>query len=160
MLHGVRMGLVLLVAAAVGCGGSDTSRSGLLAAAARDSARKADSVKAVQASKTLKVTNVMIGKRISADNRITEPTFQFAPSDTVYISIGTVGRPASASLGAKWVVPNGQVMDSSTKTIQPKGADNTELHASPAKGWKPGTYLIKIYLGSDSVDAKTFAVRK
>ena len=53
----------------------------MAAAAARDSAARADSARAEETSKSLKVTNVMIGKRIGEGSRVTEPTFQFEPVD-------------------------------------------------------------------------------
>jgi hypothetical protein len=102
----------------------------------------------------------MIGKRIGPGSRVTEPTFQFEPIDTVYISIGTVGSPDAAAFRARWTNQKGEVVDSAAKTIQPKGRENTELHASKAKGWAPGAYRITIYANGDSVDSKTFAVRK
>jgi hypothetical protein len=161
MGHVVRVGLAVLVAAAAGCGGGgDTSTAGKAAAAARDSAAKADSARAEETSKTLKVTNVMIGKHIGEGSRVTEPTFQFDPVDTVYVSIGTVGSPDTAAFEAHWTNQKGEVIDSSAKTIQPKGRENTELHAFKAKGWAPGAYRITIYADGDSIDSKTFAVRK
>jgi len=160
MGHVMRVGLTVLIASLAGCGGSEKSTAGLAAAAARDSAAKADSVRAVETSKTLKVTHVMIGKHIGEGGRVTEPTFQFDPVDTVYVSIGTVGSPGTAVFQTHWTNQKGERIDSSTKTIQPKGRDNTEIHVSKAKGWAPGAYRITIYANGDSVDSKTFAVRK
>jgi len=160
MGHVMRVGLTVLIASLAGCGASEKSTAGQAAAAARDSAAKADSVRAVETSKTLKVTHVMIGKHIGEGSRVTEPTFQFDPVDTVYVSIGTVGSPGSAVFQTHWTNQKGEMIDSSTKTIQPKGRDNTEIHVSKAKGWAPGAYRITIYANGDSVDSKTFAVRK
>ncbi len=160
MGHVVRVGLAVFVAAAAGCGSSDTSKAGMAAAATRDSTARADSARAEETSKTLKITNVMIGKRIGEGSRVTEPTFLFEPVDTVYVSIGTVGSPDTAAFQARWTNQKGEVVDSSTRTIQPKGRENTELHATKAKGWAPGAYRITVYADGDSVDSKTFAVRK
>ena len=160
MGHGVRVGLAVLVAAAAGCGSGETSKAGMAAAAARDSTARADSARAEETSKTLRVTNVMIGKRVGEGSRVTEPTFLFDPVDTVYVSIGTVGSPDTAAFQARWTNQKGEVVDSSTKTIQPKGRENTELHATKAKGWAPGAYRITVYANGDSVDSKTFSVRK
>ena len=161
MLHVGRVGLGLLAAAAMGCNAQDTSQAGRAAvAAARDSAARADSARAAETSKTLKITNVMIGKRIGEGGRVTEPTFQFDPADTVYVSIGSVGSPDTAAFAARWTNQKGEVVDSSKTTIQPKGRENTELHATRAKGWTPGAYRVTIYFDGDSVDSKTFAVRK
>ena len=159
MGHGVRVGLAAFIAL-TGCGGGDTSSSGMAAAAARDSAAKADSARVEETAKKLKITNIMIGKRIGEGGRVTEPTFQFEPADTVYVSIGTVGSPDTAAFQARFTNQKGEVVDSSTKSIKPKGRENTEIHAFKAKGWAPGAYRITIYADGDSVDSKTFAVRK
>ncbi|MEO8090832.1 MAG: hypothetical protein ABI703_11085 [Gemmatimonadales bacterium] len=160
MRHVVGVGLVVLVVVAAGCGGGDTSKAGMAAAAARDSVARADSLRAEEKSKSLKITNVMIGKRLGPGDRVAEPTFQFEPVDTVYVSIGTVGSPDSAVFSAHWTNQKGEIVDSTTKRIQPKGRENTEIHASRAKGWAPGAYRITVYADGDSVDSKTFAVRK
>lgn len=111
-------------------------------------------------SKELKVEAVMIGKRIGENKLITEPTFQFAPRDTVYISVRTTGAPESAELTAVWRFQTGQTVDSSSQTIAPQGEENTEFHVSNPKGWPQGTYSVTVYANGDSVDAKNFAVKK
>jgi hypothetical protein len=111
-------------------------------------------------SKELTVAGVMIGKRVDENKLITEPTFQFAPADTVFVSVSTEGMPESAELSAKWLFQTGKVVDSSTQTIKPEGKDNTEFHVSNAKGWPVGTYNVTIYANGDSVDSKNFAVKK
>jgi hypothetical protein len=122
-------------------------------AAARDSTALAN-------AKQLKVQSVMIGRRIGPTKLITEPTFQFAPSDTVYLSVAAAGSPDSARLSVVVIGQNGKIVDSTAETIQPKGHTTAALQAAPAKGWTPGTYRITLYNNGDSVDAKTFAVKK
>ena len=112
------------------------------------------------ATDELTVAGVMIGKRIGQNNLITEPTFQFAPQDTVYVSISTEGAPDSAKLTAVWQFQDGKIVDSSSQTIAPQGDENTEFHVSNPKGWPQGTYRVTIYADGDSVDAKNFAVKK
>jgi hypothetical protein len=141
--------------ALAGCGGGNTGREAQgtetgTAAAPADTA----------ASKDLAVAAVMIGKRIGQGNLITEPTFQFAPKDTVYLSVSTTGKPDSATLSTKWRFQTGQVIDSSSKTIQPEGEDVTEFHVNSPKDWKPGTYSVTLYADGDSVDSKAFVVKK
>ena len=162
MVHVVRGVVVALSAAlvAAGCQGGSSRAEREEAASAAAAAAAADSAKAEEASKDLRVTNIMIGKRIGEGNRVTEPTFQFAPAETVYVSVGTVGSPDTASLKARWINQKGEAVDSSVKTIQPKGRENTALQAARAKGWAPGAYRVTIYANGDSVDSKTFAVAK
>ncbi len=160
MVH-LRGAVALLAATGVsGCEGGGSRADQEKAAATAAAAAAADSAKAEEAAKTMRITNVMIGKRIGEGNRVTEPTFQFNPADTVYVSIGTVGSPDTAAFQVRFSNQKGEVVDSSTKTIQPKGRENTELHAFQAKGWAPGAYRITIYADGDSVDSKTFAVLK
>jgi hypothetical protein len=111
-------------------------------------------------SKELEVAAVMIGKRIGENNLIIEPTFQFAPRDTVYITVSTTGAPDSATLSTKWRFQTGEVLDSSSKTIQPEGEDATEFHVVSPKGWRVGTYSVTVYADGDSVDSKAFVVKK
>jgi hypothetical protein len=153
-------GLCLLVLAAMGCGGETTQAGRAANAAARDSAAKADSVKAIELAKDLKITHVMIGKRIGEGNRITEPTFQFSPADTVYVSVGTMGSPDTAKIEARWTNQRGELVDSSKMSMKPKGRDVIVLQAARAKGWTPGAYRITVYADGDSAETRTFAVQK
>ena len=161
MFHGGRGGAALLISVLlVNCQGGSSRAEQAESAAADSAAAAAVSAKAEEESKTLKITNVMIGKRIGEGNRVTEPTFQFAPSETVYVSVGSVGSPDTVTLAARWTNQKGEVVDSSAQTIQPKGRENTALLAARPKGWAPGAYRITIYANGDSVDSKTFAVAK
>jgi hypothetical protein len=137
-----------------GCGGGNNGRE----AQGTETGAAAPADTAV--SKDLAVAAVMIGKRIGEGNLITEPTFQFAPKDTVYLSVSTTGKPDSASLSTKWRFQTGEVLDSSSKTIQPKGEDVTEFHLTRPKDWKVGTYSVTLYADGDSVDSKAFVVKK
>src|SRR5678809_313570 len=88
MAHIAQVGtpLVMVVVLAGGCGGSDGSRG-----AGAETGAAADSAAAKAASGPRHISNVMIGKRIGSGNRMTDPTFQFAPQDTVYLSVATEG---------------------------------------------------------------------
>jgi hypothetical protein len=155
MTHAARALTAVALLAAVACKGRDSApaagaESGTTATAAADTA----------ASKEFKVASVMIGKRIGESKMVTEPTFQFAPGDTIYASISTEGARENAELRAIWRFQTGQTVDSSTQTISPQGDENTEFHVSNPKGWPVGTYNVTIYANGDSVDSKNFAVKK
>ena len=141
------------------CGGGNRDQ-GTESAALNPEARAADSAAKAATTGSLRVANVMIGKRLGSENRIAEPTFQFAPADTVYVSVGLHGAPADAQLGARWLAQTGKTLDSTTQPIKAGEPGNKEFHLAQPKGWAPGTYLVTLFLNGDSVDAKTFAVRK
>jgi len=107
----------------------------------------------------LKVSNVMIGKRIGAGNHVTEPTFQFAPADTVYVSVGTTGSTGADHLTAAWRSQTGEVLQQSSEPIPP-GGQNAAFHLSQPKGFKVGTYKVVVFLGNDSAETKVFVVKK
>ena len=147
-----RFVLVALVAAVAGCGGESGRSAGTETGAA-------DTAAPAPVSTEFEVASVMIGRRIGDNNLITEPTFQFAPQDTVYISVGTTGISDSTTLTAIWHFQTGKTIDSTSQTIRTEGPQNTEFHVSQPKGWQAGTYKVTVYADGDSVDARTFAVR-
>jgi hypothetical protein len=107
----------------------------------------------------LRVSNVMIGRRLGAGNRITDPTFQFAPTDTVYVSVATEGTSGAGTVTAAWRSQNGEILQQSSQPVGPADR-NAELHLSQDKGLKPGTYKVVLFLGGDSVDTQVFVVRR
>ena len=71
-------------------------------------ARAADSAAHAAATGAQRVANVMIGKRLGPQNRIAEPTFQFQPQDTVFVSMGIQGKPVEGKLSARWLAQGGR----------------------------------------------------
>jgi hypothetical protein len=145
--------LVAVAALAGACGGSDGSDSATRTAMA-DSAKDA-------AAKTaeLRVSNVMIGRRVGAGNHVTEPTFQFAPLDTVYLSVGTSGSTGADHLTAAWRSQTGEIVQQSSEPL-PAAGQNAAFQLSKPKGLKPGVYKVIVFLGDDSAETKVFAVKK
>jgi hypothetical protein len=149
----------LATVALAACGGGGRDR-GTETGAVDTAARAADSAARAATTGAARVANVMIGKRLGPENRIAEPTFQFAPQDTVYVSVGVQGAPADAQLAARWLAQTGKTLDSTAQAVHAGDGANKEFHLAQPKGWAPGTYLVTIYLNGDSADAKTFAVKK
>lgn len=154
MTHIARAGAPLLVVVGLAGACSRSERSSQ-AGGVGDSATLAASV----APAELRVSNVMIGRRIGPGNRITEPTFEFAPQDTVYVSVATEGADEAATLTAAWRSQGGEILQKSSAPVAAAG-ENTEFRLAQPKGLKPGTYKVIIFLGSDSVDTRVFAVKK
>ena len=147
-VHWLALGAVLAA-----CGSGESRAAGTESAAA-DSATLA----ATAASAERKVTSVMIGRRIGTGNRVIEPTFEFAPSDTVYLSVSTEGSQGADSLTAAWRSQTG-IMEQPRLPVGAAG-ENTAFSLIQPKGLKPGTYKVVLFLGEDSVDTKVFVVKK
>jgi len=158
MAHMRQLGppLVVVAALVVGCGGSGESRRARAGARATDSAAAATAAAALSERR---VSNVMIGRRVGSNDRITDPTFQFGPLDTVHVSVGVEGGRGAGTLTAAWRSQSGEILQQSTEPVRPAG-ENTAFHLSQPKGFKPGTYKVIIFLGDDSVDTRVFAVQK
>lgn len=154
-----KLTLYTLTATALAACGGQSREQGMETAAADSAARVADSVLHAASSGPLRVSSLMIGKRLGAGNRIAEPTFQFTTQDTVFVSVGLEGAPAAAQLSARWLAQTGKVLDSTSQSIS-EAPTTTEFHLAQEKGWQPGTYLVTLFLNGDSVEAKTFAVRQ
>jgi hypothetical protein len=156
MAHLTRKGGTLLLAGvlAVGCSGGD-SRESEVGAARSDSAEVASSG---AAPVELKVASVMIGKRVGKGNLVTEPTFQFSPTDTVHVSIATEGSGAG-QLTAAWRSQGGEIVQRNSEFAR-TGGENTAFSLTQPKGLKPGTYKVVVLLDDDSVDTKVFVVKK
>jgi hypothetical protein len=106
----------------------------------------------------LKVAGVMIGKRVGTGNLITEPTFQFSPTDTVHVSVATEGG-GPGQLTAAWRSQGGEILQK-TSELAHTGGENTAFSLSRPKGFRPGTYKVVVLLDNDSVDTKVFVVKK
>jgi hypothetical protein len=155
-ITGLGAQLALVAALAGACSGSEESRAAGGETGVTDSAAMAASA---AKSAELHISNVMIGRQIGPGNRITEPTFQFAPQDTVYVSVGTEGTGGAGTLTAAWRSQSGEILLKSSEPVPPAG-ENAEFRLSQPKGLKPGTYKVIIFLGDDSVETRVFAVKK
>jgi hypothetical protein len=156
MTHAARALTAFALLAAVACKGREEAPP----AAGAETGTTATATADTATSQEFKVAGVMIGKRIGENKMITEPTFQFGPRDTVYVSVSTQGARDKAELTAVWRFQTGQTVDSSSQTISPQGEENTEFHVTNPKGWPAGTYNVTVYADGDSVDSKNFAVKK
>lgn len=153
MGQSIQVGPALAVAAAfiMACGGSEEGARGNGETGAMDTAAQAASAVPTEPQ----VSAVMIGRQVGPGNRITEPTFQFAPQDTVHLSVATEGE--TGQLTAAWRSQTGEILQQSTESTRPAG-ENTAFHLAQPKGFKPGTYKVVLFLNEDSVDTKVFTV--
>jgi hypothetical protein len=112
---------------------------------------------AVQAGVT--VTDIDVGRSVTADKTIAEKTDSFRPADTFYVSVKTDGSGPSATLTARWTYQDGQVVDESKQDIASSGiAAVTEFHLSKPDGWPAGGYKVEVLLNGTSAGTRDFKV--
>jgi hypothetical protein len=151
-----RVGIPLVAAGGLACACTrpDAAGEAEVGAATTDSAAAADPA----GPTTLQVASVMIGRRVGAGNRVTEPTLQFSPSDTVHVSVTTVGSGAG-TLTTAWRSQSGAILQKSSEMAHAAG-ENTVFSLGAPDGLKPGTYKAVVFLDDDSVDTKIFVVKE
>jgi hypothetical protein len=106
----------------------------------------------------IRVSQVDIGRSLTADKAINDKTDSFKPTETIYASIATEGAAQAAALKARWTYQDGQAVDESTQTIAPTGQARTEFHISKPGGWPAGKYKLEVFLNGAPVSTKDFQV--
>ena len=107
----------------------------------------------------LKVTQIDVGRSVTAEKTIAERTDSFRPADTFYVSVATDGSGPSAILTARWTYQGGQVVDEARQDIAPTGrAAVTEFHLSKPDGWPTGEYKVEVLLNGASAGTREFKV--
>jgi hypothetical protein len=107
----------------------------------------------------VRVTDVTLGRSVGGDKAVTDRTESFKPGDTIYASVATEGSAPSATLRAKWLFEDGQLVDESTRAIAPTNLERTEFHISKPGGWPVGKYKVEVFLNDQSTGTKSFEVK-
>ncbi len=108
----------------------------------------------------VRVSDVMIGKAIGSDMRVTNTMDDFAVRDTIYASVVTEGAATGAKLSTKWTFNDKQVVDESSQNISPTGGTTvTQFHIKKASAWPKGKYKVEVMLDGVSAQTKDFEVK-
>ncbi|HZI89323.1 MAG TPA: hypothetical protein VFD83_02610 [Candidatus Polarisedimenticolia bacterium] len=105
------------------------------------------------------VTSVDLGKSVGTDNRVTDKTETFNPSDVIYATILTDGTSPNTVLKATWMFQDGQVVSQSERVIAPNGQAATEFHIEKPDGFPTGKYKVVVSLNGNPVQTKEFEVK-
>jgi hypothetical protein len=110
------------------------------------------------AQNTVRVTDVNVGRSLAPDKQIADKTDSFKPAETIYVSIKTEGSAPSATLKARWIYGEDQLVQESSQTIAPNQTAVTEFHVSKPGGWPAGSYKVEVSLDGSPVKTETFKV--
>jgi hypothetical protein len=110
------------------------------------------------------VSDIALGKSVTADNKIATATTSFGARDTIYASVTTENAAPGSTLTAKWTFQDGQVVDSTSQQVAPAGTGGstsvTEFHISKGSAWPAGSYKVEFFLDGASVGSKDFSIGK
>jgi hypothetical protein len=138
---------------AMACGKKDN-------AAMSDTVAMGAPVDQMPAAGPVRVSDVMIGKAIGSDMRVTNAMDDFAVRDTIYASVVTEGAATGAKLSTKWTFNDKQVVDESSQNISPTGGTTvTQFHIKKKSAWPKGKYKVEVMLDGVSAQTKDFEVK-
>jgi len=132
----------------------------VLSAACTKSSENPGATGTTGTSAGVRVSQVDLGRSLTADKTINDRTDSFKPTDTIYASILTEGAAPTATLKARWTYQDGQAVKESTQTIAPTGDARTEFHISKPDGWPTGKYKLEVFLNDSSAATKDFEVER
>lgn len=107
------------------------------------------------------VKQVVLANQIGADKKAVAPATSFAPADTIYAVVETVGS-GPASVKAVWTFHKDNNVAPVNETVQDltlAGPTASEFHIAKPGGWPMGDYQVEIFLNGASVGAQKFAVK-
>jgi hypothetical protein len=111
------------------------------------------------ASAAVSFSSVEIGSNVDANNKIRAASTSFAPTDSIYASVETVGS-GHATLAAKWTYNGDQSVHEDSKVLDTMGAQTTAFMISKPDGFPAGNYKVEISLDGQPVASKDFSVKK
>src|SRR6266480_949079 len=115
---------------------------------------------APSASPTLRadvtVSEISLGRTLETNRRVSQPREDFAPADTVYVSVITNGSARRALLKAKWTYQGSEVVSVSSLDIAPTGVTVSEFHVSRPDGLPRGAYQVEIFIDGASAGKRAF----
>jgi hypothetical protein len=105
------------------------------------------------------ITEIQVGRHLSADKRVSDATTKFSPRDTIYAVAVTQGSSPNATVTARWTYEDGgQVVKEDSRSIAASGTEATEFHISKPSGWPKGKYRVTLTLNG-STESKDFEVK-
>jgi hypothetical protein len=133
--------------------------SSVLAPACKKNTETASTTTSSATATELKISDVQLGRKLSADKRVSDATDKFSPKDTIYAVAVTQGSAPSATVTARWTYKDGgQVIKEDTRSIAPNGTEATEFHISKPSGWPKGKYQVTLTMNG-STESKDFEVK-
>lgn len=106
------------------------------------------------------IKGITLGNQLS-DGKVASATSSFAPKDTIYAVVETVGS-GDATLKAAWTFhKEGKTapVNETTQAIKASGPAHTEFHVSKPDGWPAGDYKVEISLNGAASGSQAFTVK-
>jgi hypothetical protein len=107
----------------------------------------------------IQVSKVDLGRNVGSDKRVTDPTTEFHPNETIYATVLTNGSAPNATVTARWTYQDGQIVEETTQAVAPGTDAATEFHISKPDGWPAGKYKLEVLVNGTPAATKEFEVK-
>jgi hypothetical protein len=107
----------------------------------------------------LTVIDIDMGRKIGPDQKITDKTDDFAPSDTIFASVHTSGAATNSAVVGRWTFEDGTVVNETTQTVSPTGDAYTSFHIAKPTGFAKGKYTIHVIIDGKEARTKDVTVK-
>ena len=104
------------------------------------------------------IDDVTIGKKVGTDGMIAteDQGDDFAPGDTVYITMNAADAPAGSAVKVVWFGPGETRINEEEKQVQ-SGVQYLTFQADTAS-WQKGDYRAEVWIGDEKVNTQQFQV--
>ena len=104
------------------------------------------------------VDDVTIGKKVGADGMIAteDQGDDFAPGDTVYITMNAADAPAGSAVKVAWYGPGETKINEEEKSV-PTGTQYLTFQADTGS-WAKGDYRAEVWIGDEKVNTQQFQI--
>jgi len=116
-----------------------------------------EAVDAVQAE--IAVLKIDVGKNVNGEKEVTNETNTFAKSDTIYASILTTGAADAGALSAKWLFPDGSVIEQKADSGNTGRSGRAVFFIAKPGGLPAGKYTFQAVVNGRDVRSEEITVQ-
>ena len=128
-------------------------------AEAAGDAAVADAVPPLPELGEFRIAGLLLGNALDGDQLVRADREVFAPKDTVYASVMSVGAHPGLRLQATWVAPDGSTIAKTDQPIAPEGPAATTFHIANPDGGPPGAYELRLAINGHPIQGRKFEVK-
>jgi hypothetical protein len=107
----------------------------------------------------LSVIDVDMGRKIDAEQKISDKTDDFAPTDTIFASVHTSGTANASPVTGRWTFQDGAVVDEKTENVTTSGDAYTVFYIVKPAGFAKGKYTFRVIIDGREVRTKDVTVK-
>ena len=111
------------------------------------------------ATDALDVAEVRLGRAVGADMRISEDVNDFAPGDSVYVSVRVEGTANATQLTARWLTEGDSLIHEESKTISSAG-EQWAWFALGTESLPEGDYELELHVNGEEEEDREFSIER